>query len=195
MWPLVLIVAAVIAGGVFLATSSFSLPSIFGTKTERTNTQVINAVNREQQVVLVSLGIQGIAEEANSNIVFDWVVPGSGRAKLMVYTFKAKLGIEGGDVEIVETSDGSYLITIPDFMFIGHDDAHYRVASENNGILSWFTPEVSEAEMINNILTDEVKDDYVDQNLEILRDQAKVFYTGIVSGIDPEATLEFEFAQ
>ena len=47
--------------------------------------------------------------------------------------------------------------------------------------------------LINTILNDEVREQYLAQNSELLRDQAQVFYTSIITGIDPAITLEFKF--
>lgn len=40
---------------------------------------------------------------------------------------------------------------------------------------------------------DEYKAEYVSQHEDILRSQANRFYSRIVTGIDPLATLEFEY--
>lgn len=47
--------------------------------------------------------------------------------------------------------------------------------------------------MINNILSDENKQKYITQNEAALKEQAKAFYSGIIAGVDPEITIEFEF--
>ena len=48
--------------------------------------------------------------------------------------------------------------------------------------------------MINNILSDENKQKFISQNEAALKEQAKVFYSGIIASVDPEITIAFEFA-
>lgn len=194
------VVAAVVlvgAGAVAALGAAQAFPGIqlFGTNSETKNTQIITAVAREQQVVLLSLAIQGIVVKDQNRTKFLGVeVPGSERATFLEYGFKAKVGIDGEDVQIAQTGENEYLVTIPSFTFIGHSDEHFRVAAESNGALSFATPPIDTVEMINSLLNDEAQRTYVDSNDELLKDQAKVFYAGIISGIDPTISLTFEFA-
>ena len=120
-------------------------------------------------------------------------VPGSGRASFIQYGFNAKLGIDGQEVKIKQTAEDAFLVSIPEFIFIGHDDVNFKAAAVNNDILSWTTPEIDTVEMINNVLNDETKQQYIDSNEEVLRDQAKAFYTGIITSIDSTIVVNFEF--
>lgn len=162
-------------------------------ESESRNTQVIESVTKEQEVVLLSLGIQGIAERSGRSSFLGFDVPGSERAAFMQYTFNAKVGLNGEDVRIVETGEGAYRVTIPTFIFIGHDDVTFRLVAEDNGVLSFVTPEVDTVEMVNSILDDEAQDKYVDSNLDTLKEQAETFYGGIIHGIDPEAKVVYDF--
>ena len=162
---------------------------------EDRNTEVINSVTRLEEVALLSLGIQGIAEQNNRSTVFGLDVPGSSRATFIQYNFDAKLGIDGGSVSIEEIGEGGYLISIPAFLFIGHSDESFRLVAENNGVLSWITPETDSVEMINQILSDEAQQEYIDDNRELLMDQAETFYCGIIHGVEPDAKLRFVFSE
>ena len=64
---------------------------------------------------------------------------------------------------------------------------------ESSGVVSWVTPKIDTVEMVNAILNDGSKDQYIIENSDILKDQAKSFYGGIVSSIDPSISLKFEF--
>lgn len=165
-----------------------------GNNAESRTTQVVQSVTKKQEVVLLSLGIQGIAESTDKSKILGIDIPGSDRATFLQYNFSAKLGLDGESVRVVSTGENSYRIVIPEFVFIGHDDESFRLVAEDNGVLSWVTPEVDTAEMISGILNDEAEAKYVDANIDILKDQAKVFYTGIISSIDPDVSLTFEFA-
>lgn len=168
---------------------------VFEEQPESRNTEVIKSVTRLEEVALLSLGIQGIAEQNNRSTVFGLDVPGSSRATFIQYNFDAKLGIDGGSVSIEEIGEGGYLISIPEFLFIGHSDESFRLVAENNGVLSWITPETDSVEMINQILSDEAQQEYIDDNRELLMDQAETFYSGIIHGVEPDAKLRFVFSE
>lgn len=192
--PLVIIgvVGGVLGAGAF-STSSTSAPPVDTTSTSR-NTQVIKAIEKIDEVALVSLGIQGIMEKTQKATIFGMEVPGSGRALYLQYAFTAKLGVDGGEVDIKQgdTAD-EFVISIPRFIFIGHDDVNFKLAVENNGALSFMTPEIDEFEVVNEILNEGSKREYVNSNEDTLRAQAKSFYTSIVKGIDPELDVDFDF--
>lgn len=183
--------------GVFLAGTSL-VGSILGgdafeTESETRHTQVINAVTHVQEVSLLSLGIQGIKERTDKTTFFGVDIPGSERAVFLQYQFTGKLGIDGEDVRIEQTGEKKYTVSIPKFIVLGFDKPHFKIAVENNGVLSWTTPSIDTTEMINSILSKEAFQEHLDAHEEVLRSQAKAFYGGIVSSIDPEIRLRFEF--
>lgn len=168
--------------------------SFFGEDRESRSSQVVQSLERNEQVVLLSLGIQGIAEERVARTVFGQTVPGSGRTLFLQYGFRAKLGIEGRDVEIEPRDDDTIVITIPDFIFIGHDDITFQTALEDNGVLSWVTPDIDEPDLISQILSEQNINTHVESNRDLLEEQAESFYTGIVEAVDPDMNVVFEFA-
>lgn len=195
LWPIVLIIIVLVAVGALAMLPAGLGIFAFGAQSESRDTQIINSVKRQEQVVLLSLGIQGIKEEKQSAKRFlGMEIPGSERAKFIQYAFNAKLGIDGKDVRIVQTGEGKYLVSIPEFIFIGHDDESFKLATEDNGALSWMTPKIDAVEMINDILNDDAEDQYIDSNEAILRDQAMSFYKGIITSVDPTVDVEFEFS-
>lgn len=188
-----LLVLALAAAAFFAYQAAPTLP--FLKDVVDRDSRTVASLTREEQVVLLSLGIQGIAERNEKSSVLGFDVPGSGRATFLQYEFNAKLGLEGKDVTIEPTGEESLLITIPEFVFIGHDNPNFRLAAEDNGVLSWITPETDTIDMINNILDSEAQQEYIDSNEDILRDQAEVFYTSIVESVDPDISLTFDFGQ
>lgn len=195
LWLATALVAAVVLLA-FGADKIFSGLSIFESNSETSHTQIINAVERKEQVVLLSLGIQGISEKSAGRSAFFGVeIPGSERASFIQYTFNAKLGIEGKDVDIEQTADGDYLVQIPEFKFIGHDNVSFQLVAENNGVLSWVTPEIDSLEMVNNILSADDQEQYIASNEEMLRGQAEAFYSRIITSIAPAAQVSFDFRQ
>ena len=53
-------------------------------------------------------------------------------------------------------------VAIPEFKFIGYDHPEYRVVVEQNGALSFGTQQIDSLDMVNNILTDKAKKEYVE---------------------------------
>lgn len=189
----VLTLALGLGGGIFLVKSGAL--DVFGHEDESHNSQVVSSLRREEQVVLLSLGVQGISEERTAKTVLGHTVPGSGRTLFLQYNYRAKLGIDGRAVTITEKGDKSYLVSIPPFAFLGHDEVTFKTAIEDNGVISWVTPEIDKPAVITKILNDQTRQQHVDDNVDLLQEQAKAFYEGIVKTVQPDATLEFEFRE
>lgn len=186
-------VGLLVIGFVLGLVLNWGYRSFFGTEEESHNTQVVHSLQRDEQIVLLSLGVQGIAEERVSRTVFGATVPGSGRTLFLQYNFMAKLGLEGKNVVIEPKGDDTILIRVPDFTFIGHEDITFKTALEDNGMLSWVTPDIDTPEVISEILSDQQIDEYVASNRDILELQTEMFYEGIIHGVDPDITVLFEF--
>ena len=192
----VVLVSLAVGGAVLFGLQNvFPSLSPFQTTSTSNNTQIINAIERKEQVVLLSLGIQGISERTAGSKFFGIDVPGSNRASFLQYNFNAKLGLEGKDVKITRTGANQYRLSLPAFIFIGHDNVSFKLAAENNGVLSWATPQIDPVETINQILNDEAKSQYVTANQQILTEQAQAFYTGIIRSVDPSAEVTFDFSK
>ena len=189
----VLVVVGILISGLALVQSVLA-GSPFSTRSETVNSQVVQAMKRTEEVSLLSLGIQGIEKKADSTTTyFGVVVPGSERTKFLQYSFDAKLGVDGKTVSIDQTGEKQFTVTIPSFRFIGYDNMNFEVAAEDNGVLSWFTPEIDSATMANNIVNSEAKQKYIGSNRELLTEQAEAFYGGIIKAVDPTIEVKFAF--
>ena len=166
---------------------------VYTAPVESTNSQVVSAVERQEQVVLLSLGIQGLAEKSSAGEVFGVRVPWTDRTQFVQYSYKAKLGIEGKDVRVTETGEHAYTVHIPEFIFIGHSDEEFKTAVEDNGVLSWTTQPLDAASTVSDVLSADKKREDINDHRELLQDQARSFYEGIIRGIDPEAQVTVEF--
>ncbi|MCT2089975.1 hypothetical protein M3D92_11850 [Micrococcus terreus] len=193
-WPLFTVLGLILVATVFFSAQLSS--NAERDEAETRNSQVVQSITREQQVVLLSLGIQGIVERTQDSHLFGQeylTIPWSERASFIQYEFTAKLGFDGGQVQIEQTGDSSYRISIPELEFIGHSDERFKVAAEDNGVLSWITPPIDPVEMVNEVLNDRAKTEYVEQHQDVLRSQAEAFYSGILRGIDPQITAEYVY--
>jgi hypothetical protein len=194
---LVVVILAVIAGA---ALVSFNVGKFFGA-TESRDTQVIRSITGEEQVILVTAGMTDVQEEREDGLkpaIGDWdffTLPGSDRSVLVRYEYDAKFGIEGKDVEITQTGDESYLITIPKFIYLGYANPDLSVANEENGLLSWTTPEIDTTAIFEELLSEQAVEEHIDGFRLTLEEQSEQFYSTIVEAIDPAITLEFEFTQ
>ena len=187
---LLILVVGLLAGGAITRAMSVE---VLGSARDERNTQIIEAIQREEQVVLLSLGVQGIAEERVVTTIFGKQLPGSGRVLFLQYSYNAKLGIEGSEVTISQLDENRFQVSIPEFIFIGHDDVQFQTAVEDNGVLSWVTPEIDTAQVISEILDGDAQFQQVVDNRLLLEDQARAFYTGILEAIDPEVQVVYEF--
>lgn len=189
---------ALICSGIFLAAGPLQNFLPWGTSANQQvrSHEIVASVTQEKQVVLLSLGIQGIEERTAAKERFFGLfeVPGTGRSKFVKYDFTAKLGLNGADVTIEQTAPSEYLITLPEFIFIGHDNVSFSLAAEDNGLLSWVTPAADDFEIATEILNNEGKDKYLATYEEDLKAQAASFYRQIISGVDPAVTVNFAFA-
>jgi hypothetical protein len=185
--------AFLLAIGVFTVVKNQGWLSPLGIKSESHDSQVIRAIERTQEVSLLSLGIQGIKEKDQSRRIFGTSIPGTGEKVFMQYDFDAKLGIDGARVKVTKTGKNAYLISIPKFKFIGYDKPTFKVAVEDGGVLSWATPDIDKVEMVNEILNDDARQRYIVSNEDLLEEQTKVFYNSLITSIDPAVVTSFEF--
>jgi len=190
----VLLLVVVGAVGAVAAMKFIPGLSLFGSTTETSNTQVIKAVNKEEQVVLVSLGVQAMYKHKAKGQILGTDVPMSERILYIPYNFKAKLGVEGRDVKIKKTGENDYLITAPRFIFIGHDEIKFDDPITTGEAFSFTAPELKELEAANKILDPKGQQGFIAGNETLLRDQFQAFYSRIIMGIDPTITVKFDFA-
>lgn len=192
---LIVAVVLVAVGGVvgFFVMKGVSERSLLSTSVESTNTQTIESITREEQIVLLSLGIQGLSRKTASGEFLGQKIPGSDKTKFVEYTFSAKLGVEGKDVKIAKTGEREYLVSVPAFIFIGHDNPTFAEIDANGGLLSGFAEDIDTSQMVNEILNDEAQQVYLEKNKQLLKDQVEAFYKGLSASIDPMAKLTFSY--
>ena len=190
---ILLLILGLIVGTAFGSAANVAKLLPFGVDHEEQNSQVVNAITRQEKVVLLKLGMQGIASKSVQSTILGVDVPGTARALYLQYNYSAMLGIDGSAVTVTPETENTYRINVPAFEFLGHSDVEFKKAIEKNGIISLVTPEIDVAEMTTQLLNDTAKDQLIADNREALQDQARVFYTGIIHGIDPEAKIEMSF--
>ncbi len=183
----------VIAGAAIWGSSAILGTPIFGASAETTNTQVVKAIERKEEIALLSVSIQGIAETNGQSQIFGFTVPGTTRTRFLQYNFDAKLGVNGEDVVLTETGENAFTVEVPEFIFIGHSNVSFQTAVDQNGVLSWVTPEVDTAAVATEILSDDSQQELVVKNVDLLKDQTTNYYTSLIQGIVPDAEVTVEF--
>ncbi|TFC29342.1 hypothetical protein E3O25_05360 [Cryobacterium sp. TMT1-3] len=191
----VLVVAGMGASFAFGGLNALALTSMFSSSSTERDSQVVQSVTRVQEVALLSLHIEGVSKHEGNGEIFGVAVPASEKTTLIQYAFDAKLGIDGSLVKIESTGSKSFRVNIPEFIGMGFDDPVFADPLESNNALSWLTPAAVQTRMINNILSEENKQEYITLNEAALQAQAEAFYSGIIESIDPEVSIEFEFAK
>jgi hypothetical protein len=189
------LVAFILGIGLVAVGRGLGWLSPFGIGSESNDSQVIHAIERTQEVSLLRLGIQGITDEDKCAQAFGKCIPGSTEKVFLQYNFDAKLGIDGAEVKVRKTGQNAYLISVPEFSFIGYDKPTFKVATEDGGVLDWITPDIDKVEMINKILNDGAQTKYLASNEKLLEDQTKVFYNSLITSIDPDAVTTFDFVR
>ncbi|SIS48083.1 hypothetical protein SAMN05444817_1072 [Corynebacterium appendicis CIP 107643] len=74
-----------------------------------------------------------------------------------------------------------------------HTKGRNQTVHQHGQVLSFATADIDTAEGINEVLNEEKRKEHIQLNLDLLKDQTKTFYAGIIHAIDPEAELEIEF--
>lgn len=167
--------------------------AIVGNKTKASDTQVINAIERQERVVLLSLGVQGIADNTITSQFLGYDVPGTSKALFLKYNYRAMLGIDGKKVKVSKTGDHEFKVQVPEFEFLGNSDISFQKAVEQNGLISWVTPDVDVSKMVNEILNSSARQKYLSDNEDLLKEQCQSYYNGLVKSIDSEAKIVFDF--
>lgn len=189
----VLVIGALVAGVAAGLLTPPWLASTLGSQTVVKNEQVVTSIEREEEVVLLTLGAQGISEAKGipPAIVRDF--PWLQKARLMQYSLKVKLGTD--TVAIKATDDHQFVVTVPPFIWIGEEDMKIERVFSDDGVLSAFTDQMTEAEQFNAIVGEELQAKYLEDNEQALRDQTEYVFTKLARSIDPAAQLTFEFAR
>jgi hypothetical protein len=189
-----LIVAFALGIGAFTFAKNLGWLSPFGIKSESSDSQIIQSIERTQEVSLLALGIQGIKQTDRCAEAFGKCIPGTGESVFLQYNFTGKLGLDGSAIEVTKTGDSAYSISVPEFGFIGYDEPTFKTAVEEGGILGWVTPDVDKAEMITEILNDDAQEKYVDDHEQLLREQTELFYDNLIASIVEDAETSYTFS-
>ena len=160
---------------------------------EKDTTEIIRSIERNEQIILLSTATQGLHTVTKETKLWDRLPFRANRTNIIQYTYTMKLGVDGSDVKIREVGDNAFRVTIPEFRVLGLDDPEFRTVLEDNEIFSFVSEPIDEVQEVNEILNDAKKREHIDSHRDLLEDQARNFYSGIVHAIDDDVQLQFEF--
>jgi len=161
---------------------------------ESKNTRVLYSIRNVEEVALLSLGVQEIENDSKDASLFNVSIPGTTKTSNVQFSFQAKLGINGENVGVEDRGSNDFLITIPEFEFIGMENLDVQVLNEENGVLSWVTPDIDKGAMLEEVINADLQDKYIESNEQTLQEQAENFYRDLVVSVAPDAAVEFEFS-
>ena len=171
------------------------------TSTETSDSKAVEHFEFKEDITLVGAGVTGILEEKKTSKIFGSLkIPGSDKSVLIQYRYQANLGIDGKEVTIKKTGDHSFDVDVPAFKMLGmkftdqDGKGPFKTVSSEGGILSFVTADIDEAEMYSRVVTDDGAE-LINANIEQLRSQAESFFTGIITSVDPEAEIDFDFTE
>lgn len=168
------------------------LASALGSQSVVRNEQVVTFITKEEQTVLLTLGVEGVSDAKGIPPAVLRDFPLVQKVRLVQYSMKAKLGVDA--VTIDATGDHEFVVKVPPFIWIGEADRKIERVISDDGVLSAFTEQKTESEQLNGIVDDDLKTKYLENNAEALRNQAEFHFTKLARSIDPDAELTFEFA-
>ncbi|ANE03059.1 hypothetical protein ccrud_01740 [Corynebacterium crudilactis] len=203
LFALVALIGLITGLIVLMVNSQSDEEASSSTRTTVNNTMVIKALQREEEIVLLSAGAIGIHEESIERTIRGKRIPGTQKTVHIQYGYTGKLGIDASDVEIKSSGDNRFSITIPEFIFIGYDDLKFKTLAEDAGWISFSTEDIDTAAVVTEIMSPENFIAQIDTNREILEDQAANFYNDLLNEFtekldeelydDTKIELDFEF--
>lgn len=189
-----LIVLIAVATGATIGLHKAGI-SLIGTTTTSSDTRLVESIQTKQDVTLVSLSVQGLKKVENGASFLTKRIPGTTQTTYLPYRYTANLGIDGGQVTISQTGSKSYTVSIPEFKVLGNSNPEFDSSIEDGDLLSFLSENVDKEKLITEILSDASLSTHISDNQEQLKQQAELFYSNIVRGIDPEIELTFEYAE
>lgn len=193
-------VVSLLIGGVAVVALSMTnvLPfgNLFGGTQQSETTLTVTSLSPKEEIALVSIGIQGLDKTDSSGRILGMDVPAGSSTTYIPFKFDAKFGVDGEKVVIKQGDvEGSYTVVVPEFIVIGTSEVTFDDPIEQAQFFGWTAPQVSQAQRHTEILSEDTVKQYIGEYETLLKDQTEVFYTRIITAIDPTVTLTFEFAE
>ena len=185
-----LVLIAIIAIGVL-----FFLPKEH--KSEVKSSINIESIEKVNEVVFLNAGINEIISETKTTQVFEFDVPFSKKAALVILNYKAKFGIKSS-VKVEQISEKEYKVIVPKLEVIGVElskDDPYDLYDSHGELLSGTTEDVDTGKLVTNQLSSDKQAEYLDKFKSEIKESAINYYKTIFSSMDSEVKVTIEFTE
>lgn len=187
VWILV-VVCAGFAAMWFIGSKQSSDPKL------QINSQV-KYIEKVEEVVFLNAGIQKVIKASDSNKVFGVEIPFSKKTALIIMNYKAKFGIKN-KVNIKQSGEGSYIVTVPEFEVIGIELAEknpYELYDTDGELLSLGTKDIDTAKLVSKGLSNKSQKQYLEQFGDAIKESATEYYKNLFASIDDSLRVKVEF--
>ena len=191
VWVVVLALVVMIA--IFITGFTSGKIKIFNTKSESTETQVVTAMQKLQEVSVLGLSVTDIYDQSEQQKFFGVQIPLSEKQVFLKGTFDVKLGFDGQEVTVAKRKEHTYNISVPKFITIGISNPKFEIIDSKGQFLSFITKDIDTHKLSDQAVSDETLQKYVTQNNEWLQEQTTNYFNNIITAIDSEATITMNF--
>ena len=184
------VLIAIIAIGVL-----FFLPKEH--KSEVKSSINIESIEKVNEVVFLNAGINEIISETKTTQVFEFDVPFSKKAALVILNYKPKFGIKSS-VKVEQISEKEYKVIVPKLEVIGVElskDDPYDLYDSHGELLSGTTEDVDTGKLVTNQLSSDKQAEYLDKFKSEIKESAINYYKTIFSSMDSEVKVTIEFTE
>lgn len=157
----------------------------------------ISSIERVNEVVFLSTGVEKIVSAKNSSSIFGNIVPFSEKTVLLIVRYHAKFGIKE-PVSIKELGNKSYEVKVPQFKTIGiglNKENAVEEYDKSGELLSFQTKEIDIGKLVSKELSSTEQENILKTNMSYIKDSARIYYESIFKAIDPENQVKVVFTE
>ncbi|HEL1556459.1 TPA: DUF4230 domain-containing protein [Streptococcus suis] len=162
---------------------------------ERTISSTIQSVEKVNELVFLTTGIETVITEKNRTEIFGKEVPFTEKSALIILRYKAKFGIKE-PVKIEKVDINHYRVTIPSLTVIGFEFAEnpYTLYDKSGEILSVMTSDIDTAELLTDQFQTIEQEKVLKNYTEDIKESATSYYKNLFEAISPDMTLDISFS-
>ncbi|NQK66856.1 DUF4230 domain-containing protein [Streptococcus suis] len=164
-------------------------------QSDRTVSSTIQYVEKVNEVVFLTTGIETVVTEKNYTEFFGQKLPFTEKSALIILRYKAKFGIKE-PVKIEKVDINHYRVTIPSLTVIGFEFAEnpYTLYDKSGEILSVMTSDIDTAELLTDQFQTIEQEKVLKNYTEDIKESAISYYKNLFEAISPDMTLDISFS-
>ncbi|HFU3810736.1 TPA: DUF4230 domain-containing protein [Streptococcus suis] len=162
---------------------------------ERTVSSTIQSIEKVNELVFLTTGIETVITEKNRTEIFGKEVPFTEKSALIILRYKVKFGITD-PISIEQKGDNRYQVRIPKFRVVGFalSENPYTLYDKSGEILSLLTEEVDTGSVLTEQFKSKEQEKVLQTYNEDIQSSAMSYYINLFRAISPDIKLEFVFA-